>query len=327
MTYRRLGNSGIKVSVLSYGAWVTFSYQIGVEKAYEIMKEAYSHGVNFFDNAEAYASGEAETIMGQAVQKGIDEKVWKRSDLVLSTKIFFGDGGKGPNDRGLSRKHIMEGTKAALSRFGLDYVDLIFCHRPDPDTPIEETVRAMNHVLDRGWALYWGTSEWSMSEITQACQIADRLNLQKPLFEQPQYNLFSRTRVETEYSPLYEMHGLGLTTWSPLASGVLTGKYSGKKVEEGTRLAVENYSWLKDMVMNDRAWQIEKVDELKPIADELGCTRAQLAIAWCLKNKHVTTVILGATSVDQLKENVKALEVVDKLTDDVMKRIVAICTP
>lgn len=321
MKYNRLGRTGLKVSQLSYGAWVSFSYQLGVDAAYEIMKEAYKGGVNFFDNAEVYAYGEAETIMGQAVKRGIEEKVWKRTDLVLSTKIFFGDGGKGPNDSGLSRKHIIEGTKKALARFDIEYVDLIFCHRPDPNTPIEETVRAMNFVIDQGWAFYWGTSEWSAEEITQANDIAKRLNLVGPQFEQPQYNMFAREKVEKDYLPVYERDGLGLTTWSPLASGVLSGKYSGKQIAEGTRMSLENYSWLKNDIFTNREWQISKADELIPIAEEVGCTRAQLAIAWCLKNEHVSTVILGATSIIQIRENLESLKFVEKLTPEIMEKL------
>jgi len=321
MEYRNLGHSGLKVSVLSYGAWVTFSNQVGVDAAYDIMKCAYAGGVNFFDNAEIYAKGEAEKIMGECVQKGIKDGVWKRSDLVLTTKLFFGDGSQGPNDKGLSRKHIIEGMANSLSRFQLQYVDVVFCHRPDTNTPIEETVRAMNYLIDTGKAFYWGTSEWSASEFDVACRIADKLNLQRPICEQPQYSMLVRDKVENEFLGLYERYGTGLTVWSPLCSGVLTGKYKDKIVAEGTRLGVESIKWLKDRKLTENAWQIEKAELLIPIAKELECTRAQLALAWCVKNKRVSTVILGASKKSQLVENLVCLEVAKKITDEMMLRI------
>eukprot|EP00877_Chromochloris_zofingiensis_P001264 jgi/Chrzof1/11138/Cz05g25090.t1 len=315
MEYRRLGNTGLKVSALSYGAWVTFGAQLDTKPAKELMSACRDAGVNFFDNAEVYAKGQAETIMGQAIK----ELGWKRSDLVISTKIFWG--GDGPNDTGLSRKHIIEGTQASLKRMQMDYVDLLYCHRPDPNTPIEETVRAMNWIIDQGWAFYWGTSEWSAEQILEAWRIAEKLDLIGPAMEQPQYNLFERHKVEVEFKPLYEKYNLGLTTWSPLAYGVLTGKYSKGQIPEGSRLTVEQYKGLRDRVLNEKQHQLEIVDNLKPVADELGCTLAQLSLAWCLKNPHVSSVITGATKVEQVKDNVGAISVVPKITDDVLQRI------
>ena len=315
MEYRFLGRSGLKVSALSFGAWVTFGDQMDVDKAYGCMKEAYDAGCNFFDNAEVYADGQAETIMGEVLRKA----QWKREDLVVSTKIFWG--GKGPNDRGLSRKHIFEGTNAALKRLGLDYVDLIFCHRPDLDTPVEETVWAMNQVIQQGKALYWGTSEWSAERIRRAYDIARREHLVPPLMEQPQYNMFHRERVETEYAALYEEIGLGTTIWSPLASGILTGKYNDG-IPEGSRMSLANYQWLRPELENEAGQaKVAKVKQLVPIADELGCSMAQLAIAWCLSNDDVSTVITGASRPEQVTENFKALEVAEKLTPDVLETL------
>lgn len=315
MEYRFLGKSGLQVSALSYGAWVTFANQVDMDLAYNLMVRAYDKGVNFFDNAEAYAQGEAEKIMGQVVKKA----AWKRSDLVISTKIFWG--GKGPNDRGLSRKHILEATDAALKRLQMDYVDLIFCHRADLFTPIEETVRAMNHIITQGKALYWGTSEWNARQIMEAYQIARGEHLIPPLMEQPEYNMFKRYRVEVEYSHLYKEIGLGTTIWSPLASGLLTGKYQNG-IPEGTRATLEGYEWLRPRFENQEAQlRIEKVNQLTPLADEIGCTIAQLALAWCLKNPNVSTVITGASKIDQVEENIQSIEYVDKLTDDVMDKI------
>lgn len=315
MQYRNLGSSGLKVSALSFGAWVTFGDQIGDEVAYDCMTTAYDAGVNFFDNAEAYADGQAETMMGNVIKKA----GWKRSDLVVSTKIFWG--GPGPNDQGLSRKHILEGTDAALKRLQMDYVDLIYCHRPDPETPIEETVRAMHHVITQGKALYWGTSEWSAGEIRHAHGIARREHLIPPTMEQPQYNMFHRERVEKAYARLYADVGMGTTIWSPLASGILTGKYNDG-IPEGSRMDTEGYAWLrKQLESKTGRTRIEKVRQLTPIADELGCSMAQLALAWCLKNPNVSTVITGASRASQVTQNMQALDVVDRLTDDVMARI------
>ncbi|XP_019180726.1 PREDICTED: probable voltage-gated potassium channel subunit beta isoform X2 [Ipomoea nil] len=314
MQYKNLGRSGLKVSQLSFGAWVTFGNQLDVKEAKSILQCCRDHGVNFFDNAEVYANGRAEEIMGQAIR----ELGWKRSDIVVSTKIFWG--GPGPNDKGLSRKHIVEGTKASLKRLDMDYVDLIYCHRPDTSTPIEETVRAMNYVIDKGWAFYWGTSEWSAQQITEAWSVAQRLDLVGPIVEQPEYNLLSRHKVEAEYLPLYSNYGIGLTTWSPLASGVLTGKYTSGNIPPDSRFALENYKNLASRSLVDDV--LKKVNGLKPIADELGVTLAQLAIAWCATNPNVSSVITGATKESQIKENMKAIEAIPKLAP-VMDKIEA----
>ncbi len=312
MEYRNLGRSGLNVSALSFGSWVTFGDQVDEAVAAECMQVAYDHGVNFFDNAEAYAGGQSETMMGTIIQ----DKGWDRSDLVVSTKIFWG--GDGPNDQGLSRKHVIEGTEAALERLQMDYVDLVFCHRPDVETPIEETVRAMSYLVDAGYAFYWGTSEWSAEQIRHAYEFARREHLVPPTMEQPQYNMLHRTRVEQEYAPLYRDFGLGTTIWSPLASGLLTGKYNDG-IPEDSRLALEDYDWLRDAVLREE-W-LDKVRALAPIADDLGCTQAQLALAWCLTNPDVSTVITGASRPEQVEENMQALDVVDQLTPEVMDRI------
>lgn len=316
MEYRFLGRSGLKVSALSFGSWVTFGKQIDEDIAYESMKTAYDAGVNFFDNAEVYAGGQSETMMGNVIQKA----GWKRSDLVLSTKIFWG--GEGPNDQGLSFKHIKEGTEAALKRLQTDYVDLIFCHRPDKHTPIEETVWAMSQVIKEGKALYWGTSEWSAEQIRQAYDIARREHLRPPLMEQPQYNMFHRDKVEQEFTRLYEEIGLGTTIWSPLASGLLTGKYNDG-VPEDSRLAMDDYDWLREQLLETESGRqkLKKVKELAPIADNLNITLPQMALAWCLKNKDVSTVITGASKPEQVEENMKAMDAVDKLDADIMGRI------
>jgi len=315
MEYRFLGASGLKVSALSFGSWVTFGDQFDGDVALACMQAAREHGVNFFDNAEVYAQGQAEEIMGRALERA----GWSRSDLVISTKIFWG--GPGPNDLGLSRKHIVEGTEAALERLKLRYVDLIFCHRPDPATPMEETVRAMSHIVETGRAFYWGTSEWSAEEIRDAWHIARRERLVPPTMEQPQYNLLFREKVEKEYARLYDDIGLGTTTWSPLASGLLTGKYNDG-IPEGSRLALEGYDWLRQMVLGEGAEQnIAKIRGLAEVADDLGCSQAQLAIAWCLRNPRVSTVITGASRPEQVHENMKALDVAPLLTDDVLERI------
>ena len=315
MEYRRLGSAGLQVSALSYGAWVTFGTQIGEDAAYELMKTAYDAGVNFFDNAEAYAGGEAETIMGRVIQRA----GWKRSDLVLSTKIFWG--GSGPNDRGLSRKHIVEGVDAALQRLQTDYVDLVFAHRPDIHTPIEETVRAFDHVINQGKAFYWGTSEWSASQIMEAFAIARREHLIPPQMEQPQYHMFHRERVENEYAHLYDEIGLGTTIWSPLASGLLTGKYN-KEMPKDTRATLEGYEWLRHRFEDEEAVQrIAKVGKLMNIADDLGVSMAQLALAWTLKNPNISTTITGSSKPEQIIENMKAIDVVSQLDDDVMEKI------
>ena len=312
MQYNHLGRSGLKVSALSYGSWVTFGDQIDTEQAAECMQIAYDHGVNFFDNAEAYAGGQSETMMGKIIQ----DKGWDRTDLVLSTKIFWG--GDGPNDQGLSRKHVIEGTEAALDRLQTDYVDLVFCHRPDVETPIEETVRAMSYLVDQGLAHYWGTSEWSAQQIRHAYEVARREHLVPPTMEQPQYNMFHRERVETEYAPLYDDFGLGTTIWSPLGSGLLTGKYNDG-IPDDSRLATENYEWLQDQVLVEE--RLEKVQRLADVADDVGCSTAQLALAWCLTNSDVSTVITGASKPHQVEENMQALDIVDQIDDEVETRI------
>lgn len=318
MQYRYLGSSGLQVSALSFGSWVTFGNQMDVDKALESMKAAYDAGVNFFDNAEAYARGESERIMGQAIKKA----GWKRSDLVISTKIFWG--GKGPNDRGLSRKHIIEGANASLQRLGMEYVDLIFCHRPDIHTPVEETVRAMNMLINQGKAFYWGTSEWSAQQIMEAHAVARQERLIPPTMEQPEYNMFHRERVESEYALLYTEIGLGTTIFSPLASGILTGKYN-EGIPKGSRMTLDGYEWLRDRLEKpETRCQMEKVSNLMPIAAEIGGSMAQLALAWCLKNPHVSTVITGASRPEQVVENMKAIDLVEKLDPGTMERIEAI---
>ena len=315
MEYRNLGKSGLKVSALSLGAWVTYGGQVGEETAYECMTAAYEAGVNFFDNAEVYAKGNAETVMGNVIKK----TGWKRSDLVISTKIFWG--GDGPNDNGLSRKHIVEGLNASLKRLQMEYVDLLFCHRPDIHTPIEETVWAMTQVINQGKAFYWGTSQWSAVEIMEAYAVARREHLLPPLMEQPEYHMFARDRVEREYALLYRDLGLGTTIWSPLASGLLTGKYN-QGIPSGTRATLKGYEWLRQEFESDEARRnIEKVKQLMPLAQEVGCSMAQFALAWCLRNPNVRTVITGASRRDQVVENIKALDLVTRLTPDVIERV------
>ena len=315
MEYRFLGKSGLKISALALGSWVTFGDQIGEDAAAACMKAAWESGVNFFDTAEGYAQGKAESIMGRILQKF----GWKRSDLVVSTKIFWG--GSGPNDSGLSRKHILEGLTGSLSRLQLEYVDLVFCHRPDKDTPIEETVRAMSFLVDRGRAMYWGTSEWSAEQIRTAYDFARAERLIPPAMEQPQYNMFHRERVESEYKRLYDEIGLGTTVWSPLASGFLSGKYL-RGVPAGSRLSLKNYEWLKKRFEGPQAEEkLGKVRKLSRVASELGVTLPQLGLAWCLKNPHVSAVITGASKADQVVENMKAVEVAKKLSTGVMAKI------
>jgi len=314
MEHRRLGQSGLKVSVLSFGSWVSFGPQLDVAKARDCIDAAHAAGVTFFDNAEAYAGGESERIMGQAIQ----QLGWARETYTVSTKVYWGltEGVNSKNT--LNRKYLLHSIDGCLERFGLDFVDLLYCHRPDSGTPIEETVWAMSDIIDRGQALYWGTSEWSADEIRAAWEIADRHHLHKPVMEQPQYNIFERRRVEREYARLYEDIGLGLTTWSPLASGLLSGKYIDG-IPAGSRATLPGYEWLKDMLTDEG--RNAKVKALAGIAEELDCTLSQLSLAWCAKNPHVSTVITGASRVEQVQENMGALDVLPKLSDDVMARI------
>jgi len=302
----------LKLSELSLGAWVTYGGQVGEDVALKCMAAAYDAGVNFFDNAEAYAAGKAEVVMGNVLKK----THWPRESYVVSSKVFWG--GEGPNDKGLSKKHIYEACRRSLKRLQLDYLDLFFCHRPDPTTPIEETVRAMDDLIHQGLVLYWGTSEWSAADIMRAYAIAREQHLTPPQMEQPQYNMLHRDRVEKEYLPLYREIGLGTTIWSPLASGLLTGKYN-EGMPQGTRASLPGYEWLKEYVLTKP--NIEKVKQIAPVAKGLGCTLAQLALAWCLKNQYVSTVITGATRPEQVVENMKAEDLVERLSSDVMERL------
>ena len=318
MEYRRLGGSGLKVSALSYGSWVTFKFQIGDDVATECLAAAYDAGINFFDNAEVYAGGESERIMGRALKK----LGWGRDTYCVSSKVYWG--GDRPTQRGLSRKHIHDACHAALGRLQVDYLDLFFCHRPDLETPIEETVRAMHDLIVQGKVLYWGTSEWSAQQISEAHGLAREYRLTPPTMEQPQYNMLHRERVEAEYRRLYAEIGLGTTIWSPLASGVLTGKYRDG-VPEGSRLTVKAYDWLRDQLLSEEGRRkIETAAALEPIANELGMSMPQLGIAWCLKNPHVSTVILGASRPEQLQENLAAVDLADRLTPDWLERIEAV---
>jgi voltage-dependent potassium channel beta subunit len=317
MNYRRLGRSGLKVSELSFGSWITYGNQLDVNAARDCMAAAWERGVNFFDNAEVYAAGRSEELMGEALKK----LAWPRLKYVVSTKFFWGIT-DGPNEKNtLNRKYLMNAIDGSLKRLRLDYVDLVFCHRPDPNTPIEETAWAMHDMIERGKALYWGTSEWSAADIKAAWDVAERHHLRKPVMEQPEYNIFHRARVEKEYARLYDEIGLGLTTWSPLASGLLTGKYRAG-VPEGSRGTIPRMKFLVEE-LTDKA-KNEAVAKLGEIARELGCNTAQLALAWCAKNPRVSTVITGASRVDQVRENMKAVEVLPKLTPDVMRRIDAL---
>jgi voltage-dependent potassium channel beta subunit len=309
-----LGKAGIKLSELSLGSLITFGGQIGEETAIKCMSSALDSGVNFFDNAEAYANGNSETVMGNAIKKlGL-----RRESIIVSSKVFWG--GSGPNDSGLSRKHIFEGCRNSLKRLQLDYLDLFFCHRPDPSTPIEETVRAMDDLVHQGKILYWGTSEWSAADLMFANSIARQYGLTPPQMEQPEYNMLHRNRVEEEYLPLYREMGLGTTIWSPLASGLLSGKYDNG-VPDGSRLALKDSGWLKEILTPEFS---KKVKKLAPIAKDLECTRAQLALAWCLKNENVSTVITGASRPEQVIENMKSVDIVPKLDSSAMEQIEAI---
>jgi len=314
MDYRRLGRSGLRVSVLGFGSWVSFGAQLGIDTAMECLDAAHEAGVNFFDNAESYAGGESERIMGQAIAK----LGWPRHSYVLSTKLFWGLHDEPNMKNTLNRKYLAQAIDGSLERFGLDFVDLVYCHRADPNTPVEETVWAMSDIVSSGKALYWGTSEWTADEIRAAWDIADRHHLHKPVMEQPEYNLFRCMRVEFEYARLYEDIGLGITSYSPLASGALTGKYLDG-VPADSRANLSGYEWLKGMLTDEKRG--ERVRNLKPIADELGCSLAQLALAWCTKNKRVSSVITGASRASQVRENMEALDVAPRLDRSVMARI------
>jgi voltage-dependent potassium channel beta subunit len=314
MEYRRLGRSGLQVSVLSFGSWVSFGPQRGVDTAMECLDAAREAGVNFFDNAESYAGGESERIMGQAISK----LGWERHSYTISTKVFWGLYDEPNMKNTLNRKYLMQAIDGSLDRLGLDFVDLLFCHRADPNTPIEETVWAMSDIVSSGKAHYWGTSEWTPDEIRAAWEIAERHHLHKPVMEQPQYNLLHRMRVEFEYARLYEDIGLGLTIWSPLASGLLTGKYLDG-VPDDSRGALPGYEWLQNMLTDPKT--NEHVRALKAIADELGCSLAQLSLAWCTKNPRVSTVITGASRASQVRENMAALDVAERIDDELKERI------
>lgn len=317
MQYKNLGKSGLQVSRLSLGSWLTFGKQIADETAAELMQVAYDNGINFFDNAEIYARGKSEEVMGAILKK----KGWARDSYIVSSKAFFGIGGELPTQKGLSRKHLVEACEAALKRFGLDYLDLYYCHRPDKQTPIEETVWTMHQLIMQGKILYWGTSEWSAQEIMEAHMFAKQNHLIGPIVEQPEYNMFVREKVEVEFSQIYKTVGLGTTTWSPLASGILSGKYNSE-FPDGTRLGMEGLEWLKERNLTPE--RIKAVLALTDLANELGLSLPVMSLAWCLKNPNVSTVILGASKVAQLQENLKALDAQALLTEEVMSRIEAI---
>ena len=315
MNYRRLGKTGLKVSELSYGSWVTFSFQLGLDEATNIMKLAYENGVNFFDNAEAYASGESEIIMGEAIKN----LGWSRDSFIVSSKVFWG--GEKPTQRGLSHKHIVDACHAALGRLQLDYLDLYFCHRPDPETPIEETVRAMHTLIMQGKICYWGTSEWSAKEIKEAYKISKEYYLTPPSMEQPQYNMFEREKMEKEYTEIFQTEKMGTTIWSPLASGLLTGKYM-KGIPSNTRTSLKNYKFIKDSFESEEyKMRHEKVRQLDQLSNDLNIPLVNLALGWCLKNDNVSTVILGASKAEQLNQNLKTLDYMDLINDDAMEKI------
>ena len=314
MNYRHLGKAGIQVSELSFGSWVTLHTQVGVRQTVEMMAAAYDAGVNFFDNAEAYANGKSEEIMGEALKR----LGWRRGSYLVSTKLFWGLNDNPNETNTLNRKYLLESVDGSLQRLDLDYVDLLFCHRADPSTPIEETVWAMHNIIERGKALYWGTSEWEAADIQYAIDVAEKYGLHKPIVEQPVYNLFERHRFSESYRQVYEEQGYGSTTWSPLASGTLTGKYQNG-VPEGSRGSIESLAWLRDQITD--AERLAKVAALQPLAEQMGATLAQFALAWCLQNPWVSTVITGASRVEQVHENMKAVNFVDKFTPDVMAAI------
>ena len=311
MKYRHLGKTGIQVSELSFGSWVTFHTQAGIDSTVTMLAAAYDAGVNFFDNAETYAAGKSEEVMGAALKK----LGWRRGSYLVSTKLFWGLH-EGPNEQNtLNRKYLLESIDGSLARLGMDYVDLLYCHRADPSTPIEETVWAMHNIIERGQALYWGTSEWEACDVLSAIEIAERHHLHKPVVEQPVYNLFQRHRFGAEYDRLYKELGYGSTTWSPLASGLLTGKYQAG-IPSDSRGALEGYDWLQGQLTD--ADSLAKVAALEPIAREMGASLAQFSLAWCLQNPHVSSVLTGASRVEQLHENMKAIKFIDSFTPDVM---------
>jgi voltage-dependent potassium channel beta subunit len=314
MNYRHLGNAGLRVSELSLGSWITIGKQVNLDATVAIMRAAYDSGVNFFDNAEAYAQGKSEEIMGEAFKR----LGWRRGSFLVSTKLYWGLH-ENPNEQNtLNRKYLFEAIDGSLSRFDLDYVDLLYCHRPDPTTPIEETVWAMHNIIERGKALYWGTSEWEAADILSAIEIAEIHHLHKPIVEQPVYNLFDRHRFGPEYESVYKEYGYGSTTWSPLASGLLTGKYNAG-IPKDSRGALDSMSWMRDQLTDPV--RLAKVAALEPLARDMGASLAQLSLAWCLQNPHVSTVLTGATRVEQLQENMKALQFVDRFTPELMAAI------
>ena len=314
MKYRHLGKTGIQVSELSFGSWVTFHTQAGIDSTVEMMSAAYDAGVNFFDNAETYAAGKSEEVMGAALKK----LNWRRGSYLISTKLFWGLH-EGPNEQNtLNRKYLIEAIDGSLKRLDTDYVDLLFCHRLDPTTPIEETVWAMHNIIERGKALYWGTSEWEAADIVSAIEIADRHHLHKPVVEQPVYNLFEQHRMGTDYKAVYEEHQVGSTTWSPLASGLLTGKYNNG-IPKDSRGALEGFGWLQDQLTDEA--RLARVAALAPLAAQMGATLAQFSLAWCLQNPWVSTVMTGASRVEQVHENMKALDFVDKFTPEIVHEI------
>ncbi|MDX9865614.1 MAG: aldo/keto reductase [Anaerolineaceae bacterium] len=318
MEYRRLGKSGLQVSALSLGSWVTFGKQVDIDKAIENMKAAYDAGVNFFDNAEGYEGGQSEIVMGKAIK----QLGWRRDSFIVSSKVYFGAvKNPGPNQKGLSRKHVVEACHQALERLQLDYLDLYYCHRPDPNVPMEETVRAMTDLIQQGKVMYWGTSSWSAQQIMEAYAAARQYQLVPPVVEQPRYHMFAREQVEVEYARLYDTIGLGLTTFSPLASGLLTGKYN-EGVPTDSRLNLPGYEWLRERMLGEGSEQrIEKIKQLGKLAADMGTNTARLALAWCLTNPNVSTVITGASRVEQVHDNMQAIDLLPQINDEVLKRI------
>ncbi|WP_267222483.1 potassium channel beta subunit family protein [Dyella silvae] len=317
MLYRRLGKSGLQLSALSFGAWVTFGTQVGRSLARDLLAMAHDHGINFFDNAETYNNGVAETLMGDVLA----DLRFPRDSYCVSSKVYFGAVNNPlPTQRGLSRKHVIEACHQALQRLRVEHLDLYFCHRPDPDTPIAETVAAMDMLVRQGKVLYWGTSEWPAEAIIEAHQVARENHMTAPVMEQPQYNLLHRERVEREYAPLYDSYGMGTTIWSPLASGLLSGKYN-EGLPADARLSQPGYEWLREAILENDPARLDKVRRLVPVAQELGVSMAQLAVAWCLVNPHVSTVMLGASKLEQLQQNLGALDVLPRLTGDVLRQI------